>query len=193
MSPPEFAEYSQFLQYGAPPEGRDDTQGLQALLRSSLGFTLPERAITLDLAWYDVGEPLVVESQAAFLRETWAGPPPPPPANTWGLGQNLFVTLYVVSWHSEGGKSEISEISQVELGFAHLPLVTSTGTFLLGPHELRLPARTVIAHIDAELHRVAADFRARVQAAQAADMAELELMLQDLLGPPPRFESLVGG
>ena len=189
LTPPEFLEYSRYLQHGVEPESRSP-EGLQELLGSGLFWGNPERGPTLGLAWYSLGEPLLVDSAAA-LQETWAGPTPPPPPNTWGLGANLFVTVTVTRWRPEGERFAIEDVSLVELGFAHLPLVTSTGSFLLGPHELRLPVRTLIEHLEAELRSALEGLRARLDAAGVSEPSQLEELLPELLGEPCRFEAAV--
>lgn len=187
--PPAFADYARFLQHEVPADQRAP-EGLQELLGSTLLWGSPERGLTLSLSHYDVGEPLWVESPAV-LQEMWAGPPPPPAPNTWGLGANLVVTVYLTQWRPEGERFAMVDVSQVELGFACLPLVTSSGSFLLGPHELRRPVRSVMDGIEAELRRAVDALLARIDAAPVSDLFAFEELLPELMGEPERFESLV--
>ncbi|HLL06004.1 MAG TPA: hypothetical protein VK539_35860 [Myxococcaceae bacterium] len=61
LTPPEFLEYSRYLQHEVEPESRRP-EGLQELLGSGLFWGNPERGPTLGLAWYSLGETLLVDS-----------------------------------------------------------------------------------------------------------------------------------
>ena len=114
--------YKHFLQKDIAPEAREDT-GLQAAFQSVFPITDFTGASSLEFVQYSIGEPKYTEWECLAKGVTYEAP------------MKIVVRLLSYDVDKESGVQSIRDIKEQEIYFGALPIMTSTGTFIVNGTE----------------------------------------------------------
>ncbi len=114
--------YRQFLQKDVAPEAREDS-GLQAAFQSVFPITDFTGASSLEFVQYSIGEPKYTEWECLAKGVTYEAP------------MKIVVRLLSYDVDKDSGVQSIRDIKEQEIYFGAMPLMTSTGTFIVNGTE----------------------------------------------------------
>jgi DNA-directed RNA polymerase subunit beta len=114
--------YDEFLQAGAPPEGRKDL-GLQGVFKSVFPIKDFNETASLEFVGYSLGTPKYDVEECHQRGMTFAAP--------------LKVTIQLVIWDvdAQSNVRAIKNVKEQEVYFGEIPLMTENGTFMVNGTE----------------------------------------------------------